>query len=104
MAKAGGKHSAVASVTQGVRPNLKCVSNHASVDVSTDDQSTSLSKYELSNQVMKDKEPPSNSVKKAPQEQTNDEWLQDYDNASWNRVDPQLTFELFTASIFNPIW
>ncbi|WP_218354718.1 hypothetical protein [Alteromonas lipotrueiana] len=82
VAKAGGKHSAVASVTQGVRPNLKCVSNHASVDVSTDDQSTSLSKYELSNQVMKDKEPPSNSVKKAPQEQTNDEWLQDYDNAS----------------------
>ena len=74
--------SAESTSTQGQGADLKCVYSRVSEADTTGKSSTSHSKYELSDQVMKDKEPPSNAVKKAPQDQTDEEWFLDYDNAS----------------------
>lgn len=77
----GGKQLATATSTKGTKRDFKCVTNNVSDIYSTRNVSTSPSGYELSNQVMKVKEDTHRANKKAPQDQTIEEWIKDWDEA-----------------------
>jgi hypothetical protein len=78
----GDKDIAVGKATNGLKPYPKCVSNEVRVFESAGEISACTSNRVLSNQVMTCNVIPLTPNKKAPEEQSNDEWLQDYDSAS----------------------
>ena len=66
----------------GVEPHLQCVDKSVRVNDTTSQNTTGQRNYELSNKGRTDKDSTSPLLKrKPPQEQTNDEWLADYDKA-----------------------
>lgn len=80
-ARAGGKQSPETTSSKGVEPDLKRVSKPVRITATTREESACDYNYELSNQVITDKGPVNTTDKKAPQDQTNDEWFADYDQA-----------------------
>jgi hypothetical protein len=78
----GDKDIATGHTTKSLTPNPKCVSNEVRVFESAGDLSTCASNRVLSNQVMTCNVVPLTSNSKVPEEQSIDEWFQDYDSAS----------------------
>jgi hypothetical protein len=78
----GDKDIATGHTTKSLTPNPKCVSNEVRVFESAGDVSTCASNRVLSNQVMTCNVVPLTSNSKVPEEQSIDEWFQDYDSAS----------------------
>ena len=81
VARAGGKQSPVTTSSKGVEPDLKCVSKAVRITATTREENACDYNHELSNQVITDKGSVNPTDKKAPQDQTNDEWFADYDKA-----------------------
>jgi hypothetical protein len=78
----GDKDIATTHKTKGLTPDSKCVSNEVRVFESAYEISAYVSNRALSNQVMTCEVIPLPSNKKVPEEQSIDEWFQDYDSAS----------------------
>jgi hypothetical protein len=78
----GDKDIAADQISNGLTPDPKCVSNEVRVFESAWDLSASASNRVLSNQVMRCNVVPLTPNKKAPEEQSIDEWMDDYDSAS----------------------
>jgi hypothetical protein len=78
----GDKDIAADQISNGLTPEPKCVSNEVRVFESAWDLSACASNRVLSNQVMTCNVVPLTSNSKVPEEQSIDEWFQDYDSAS----------------------
>ncbi|KXI28972.1 hypothetical protein [Paraglaciecola hydrolytica] len=82
VASNGDKHVAVDHVDKGLDPDSKCVSKQVRVFESAGNLSACAANRVLSNQVMTCNVVSLPPIKKLPEEQSIDEWLQDYDSAS----------------------
>jgi len=78
----GDKDITADQISNGLTPDPKCVSNEVRVFESAWDLSACASNRVLSNQVMTCNVVPLTSNSKVPEEQSIDEWFQDYDSAS----------------------
>jgi hypothetical protein len=78
----GDKDIAADQISNGLTPDPKCVSNEVRVFESAWDLSACASNRVLSNQVMTCNVVPLTPNKKAPEEQSIDEWMDDYDSSS----------------------
>jgi hypothetical protein len=77
----GDKDIAADQISNGLTPDPKCVSNEVRVFESARDLSACASNRVLSNQVMTCNVVPLTSNSKVPEEQSIEEWFQDYDSA-----------------------
>ena len=77
----GDKHIARTQASNALEPDPKCVSKQVRVSESAGNLSACATNRVLSNQVMTCEVVPISHSKKLPQEQSNEEWLQDYDSA-----------------------
>ncbi len=82
MTSNGDKDIAADQISNGLTPDPKCVSNEVRVVESAWDLSACASNRVLSNQVMTCNVVPLTPNKKAPEEQSIDEWMDDYDSSS----------------------
>jgi len=82
VASNGDKHITTEHASKGLTPDPKCVSNEVRVFESAWDLSACASNRVLSNQVMTCNVVPLTPNKKAPEDQSIDEWMDDYDSAS----------------------
>jgi hypothetical protein len=78
----GDKHIARTQASNDLEPDPKCVSKQVRESESAGNISACATNRVLSNQVMTCEVVPITPSKKSPQEQSNEEWLQDYDSAS----------------------
>jgi hypothetical protein len=82
VANNGVNDIAVSQVNSALQANSKCESDKPRVIESKGNQSTCHSNYDQSYKVMTSNVSSISSNKKIPQEQTNEEWLEDFDPAS----------------------